>query len=47
MELFAWYVMTNHVHLIFRSAGNQKLELLLGDLKRLTGKAFGIFISIM
>ena len=30
--------MTNHVHLIFRSAGKQKPELLLGDLKRFTSK---------
>jgi len=29
---------TNHVHLIFRSAGKQKPELLLGDLKRFTSK---------
>ncbi len=32
-------IMTSHVHLIFRSAGEQKPELLLGDFKRFTSKA--------
>jgi REP element-mobilizing transposase RayT len=31
--------MTNHVHLIFRSAGEQKPESLIGDFKRFTSKA--------
>ena len=39
MEIFAWCIMTNHVHLIFRSANEQKPELLLGDFKRFTSKA--------
>lgn len=39
MEIFAWCIMTSHVHIIFRSAGNQKPELLLGDFKRVTSKA--------
>ena len=39
MEIFAWCVMTNHVHLVFRSAGEQKPELLIGDFKRFTSKA--------
>jgi REP element-mobilizing transposase RayT len=39
MEVFAWCIMTNHVHLIFRSATEQKPELLLGDFKRFTSKA--------
>ena len=38
MEVFAWFIMTNHVHLIFRSANEQKPELLIGDLKRFTLK---------
>lgn len=38
MEIFAWCIMTNHVHLIFRSTGEQKPELLLGDFKRFTSK---------
>ena len=38
MEIFAWCIMTNHVHLIFRSTGNQNPELLLGDFKRFTSK---------
>ncbi len=32
MEIIAWCIMTNHVHLIFRSIKGQKLELLLGNL---------------
>ena len=39
MEIFAWCIMTNHVHLVFRSAGDQKPELLIGDFKRFTSKA--------
>jgi REP element-mobilizing transposase RayT len=39
MEIFAWCIMTNHIHLIFRSANEQKPELLLGDFKRFTSKA--------
>ena len=39
MEIFAWCIMTNHVHLIFRSGGEQKPGLLLGDFKRFTSKA--------
>jgi len=39
MEVFAWCIMTNHVHLIFRSANDQKPELLIGDFKRFTSKA--------
>ena len=39
MEIFAWCIMTNHVHLVFRSVENQVPELLLGDFKRFTSKA--------
>ncbi|MBI9058466.1 MAG: transposase [Labilibaculum sp.] len=39
MEIFAWCIMTNHVHLVFRSANEQKPEQLLGDFKRFTSKA--------
>ncbi|TRX65965.1 transposase [Carboxylicivirga sp. M1479] len=39
MEIFAWCIMTNHVHLIFRSINKQKPELLLGDFKRFTSNA--------
>ena len=39
MEIFAWCIMSNHVHLIFKSAGEQKPGLLIGDFKRFTGKA--------
>jgi len=39
MEVFAWCIMTNHVHLVFRRANEQKPELLIGDFKRFTSKA--------
>jgi REP element-mobilizing transposase RayT len=39
LEIFAWCIMTNHVHLIFRSSGKQSPELLIGDFKRFTSKA--------
>ena len=39
LDIFAWCIMSTHVHLIFRSVGNQKPELLLGDFKRFTSKA--------
>jgi REP element-mobilizing transposase RayT len=38
MEIFAWCIMTNHVHLVFRSASDQKPEQVLGDFKRFTSK---------
>jgi REP element-mobilizing transposase RayT len=39
LEVFAWCIMTNHVHLIFRSIGERAPELLIGDFKRFTSKA--------
>lgn len=39
MEIHAWCIMTNHVHLIFRSIANQKPELVLGDFKRFTSRS--------
>ena len=39
MEVFAWCLMTNHIHLIFRSTSKQKPELLIGDFKQFTSKA--------
>ncbi|MDA3943857.1 MAG: transposase [Bacteroidetes bacterium] len=36
MEIFAWCIMTNHIHLVFRSSKGAKPELLLGDFKRYT-----------
>jgi REP element-mobilizing transposase RayT len=38
MEIFAWCIMTNHVHLVFRSTGERAPEQLLGDFKRHTSK---------
>jgi REP element-mobilizing transposase RayT len=38
MEIFAWCIMTNHVHLVFRSVNGQNPELLLGDFKRFTSQ---------
>ena len=38
MEIVAWCIMTNHMHLIFRSVEGEKPEQLLGDFKRFTSK---------
>jgi len=39
MEIYAWCVMSNHVHLIFSSVKDEKPELILGSFKRFTSKA--------
>jgi len=39
MEIIAWCIMSNHVHLIFRSVKGQHPALLLGDFKRFTSKS--------
>ncbi|CAM4025158.1 transposase [Flavobacterium antarcticum] len=39
MEIHAWCIMTNHVHLIFRSLDSQNPELILGDFKRFTSRS--------
>jgi REP element-mobilizing transposase RayT len=39
LEVHAWCIMSNHVHLVFRSINNQKPEVLIGDLKRFTSKS--------
>lgn len=38
MEIFAWCIMTNHVHLVFRSITDLHPSSLLGDFKRFTSK---------
>jgi len=38
LEVFAWCVMTNHVHLVFRVVGDGKPELVLGDIKRFSSR---------
>ena len=38
MEIIAWCIMPDHVHLIFRSTGNIKPEQLLGDIKRFSSR---------
>ena len=38
MEIVAWCIMPNHVHLIFRATGSQEPQLVLGDFKRFTSK---------
>lgn len=38
MEVFAWCIMTNHMHLVYRSTGDQKPEALLADFKRFTSQ---------
>jgi REP element-mobilizing transposase RayT len=39
MEIYAWCIMTNHVHLVFKSVNDVKPEVLLGNFKRFTSKA--------
>ena len=39
MEIVSWCIMTNHVHLVFRSVKGQPPSLLLGDFKRIKSKA--------
>lgn len=39
MEVIAWCIMTNHVHLVFRSINTLHPASLLGDFKRFTSKA--------
>ncbi len=39
MVIYAWCIMTNHIHLVFSSQSDRKPELLLGDFKRFTSKA--------
>ncbi len=39
MEIYAWCIMTNHVHLVFRSVNEVKPEVLLGNFKRFTSKS--------
>ena len=39
LEIHAWSLMSNHVHLVFRSIKGQKPELLVGDLKRFTSNS--------
>ncbi|PLW94216.1 MAG: transposase [Marinilabiliales bacterium] len=39
MEIYAWCIMTNHIHLIYRSIKDEKPEQILGDFKRFTSKA--------
>jgi REP element-mobilizing transposase RayT len=36
MEIYAWCIMSNHVHLIFSSIRNEKPELIVGSFKRFT-----------
>jgi len=39
MEIYAWCIMSNHVHIIFRSLGTEPPEKLLGSFKRFTSNA--------
>ena len=34
MEIYAWVIMTNHIHLVFRSISGVRPEQLLGNFKR-------------
>ena len=39
MEIYAWCIMSNHVHLVFRSIGDEPPEKKLGSFKRFTSNA--------
>ena len=39
MEIYAWCIMTNHIHLIFSSTKAEKPELILGSFKQFTSKS--------
>jgi REP element-mobilizing transposase RayT len=39
LELFAWCIMTNHVHLIAKAEGKNSLQDILRDFKKYTSKA--------
>jgi REP element-mobilizing transposase RayT len=39
LELFAWCIMTNHVHFIARASATAKLQDILRDFKKFTSKA--------
>ena len=38
MEIFAWCIMTNHMHLVFRCINDFQPQNVLGDFKRFTSK---------
>ncbi len=38
LEVFAWCIMSNHVHMVFRVVGEGKPELVLGDIKRFSSR---------
>src|SRR5690606_2809773 len=38
MEIFAWCIMTNHMHLVYRTVGGFKPEKVLGDFKSVTSR---------
>ncbi|MDZ7845999.1 MAG: transposase [Owenweeksia sp.] len=38
MEIFAWCIMTNHIHLVFRTIEEHRPEVILGDFKRYTSR---------
>jgi REP element-mobilizing transposase RayT len=39
LEIFAWYIMTNHVHLMIRAKKGYLLQDILRDFKKFTSKA--------
>lgn len=39
LEVYAWCIMTSHVHLILGTKGDNKLEDIIRDIKRHTSKA--------
>ena len=38
LEIVAWCIMSNHVHLVYRTTGHNKPGLVLGDIKRYSSR---------
>jgi len=45
LQVYAWVIMTNHVHLIIGTDGSNKLESIVRDLKRHTSKQLRLAIE--
>lgn len=46
LEVYAWVIMTNHVHLIIGTTGDNKLEDIIRDLKRHTSRQIRLAIEM-
>ncbi len=46
LEIFAWCIMSNHVHLVFKVGEGYRPELVLGDVKRVSSRELVKAISL-